>query len=151
MILPESLFRQISQMIPIPCVDLLIQDSQERILLVKRKNEPAAGFWWFPGGRVWFNELRIDAARRKTREETGLEAKKIIEIGTFDLIFSDVPTGIPSHGITTLFQVFVIETSPKLDDQSSAAEWHSREEWLRLDLHPFVRKMLNEGLIQSRE
>jgi ADP-ribose pyrophosphatase YjhB (NUDIX family) len=146
--LPEALFRQISQKLPIACVDLLIQDADGLILLVKRKNEPAAGCWWFPGGRIWFKEARKNAVRRKLLEETGLKTETINEMATFDLIFPDMPEGVPSHGITSLFHVSVNHSNVKLDMQSEMAEWHSAEHWLATDLHPFMSQMLTYGLKQ---
>jgi ADP-ribose pyrophosphatase YjhB (NUDIX family) len=46
----------------------------ERVLLLKRGNEPAMGKWTFPGGFVEFGEPAIDAAVRETSEEVGLRA-----------------------------------------------------------------------------
>jgi ADP-ribose pyrophosphatase YjhB (NUDIX family) len=46
----------------------------ERVLLLKRGNQPAMGRWTFPGGFVEFGERAIDAAVRETSEEVGLRA-----------------------------------------------------------------------------
>jgi 8-oxo-dGTP diphosphatase len=43
------------------------------LLLVKRANEPQAGRWSLPGGRVEAGESLHDAVRREIAEETGLE------------------------------------------------------------------------------
>jgi len=48
----EDLYDQILNVIPIPCVDILLEDRYNRIFLLKRINEPAQDAWWFPGGRV---------------------------------------------------------------------------------------------------
>ena len=84
----EELYSQILQVMPIPCVDLLVVNEAGKVLLLLRKNEPAAGQWWFPGGRILFGELRCESAKRKLEEECALFSTQIQEIGTFDLIFN---------------------------------------------------------------
>jgi ADP-ribose pyrophosphatase YjhB (NUDIX family) len=48
-----------------------------RVLLVKRANEPLKGEWSLPGGAVDVGESLGDAVRREVREETCLD----IEVG----------------------------------------------------------------------
>ena len=45
MLVPEELYLRIVQVMPISCVDLLVVDEAGKILLLLRKNEPAAGQW----------------------------------------------------------------------------------------------------------
>lgn len=45
------------------------------VLLVKRGEPPAAGYWSFPGGHVRAGENAEAAARREVYEETGLEVE----------------------------------------------------------------------------
>ena len=86
MIIDKNLYQKIVQIMPIPSVDLIVVDDQQRVLLAKRKNEPGKGFWWFPGGRVHFLETREQASVRKLREECGLGVEQILEVGTYDVI-----------------------------------------------------------------
>jgi ADP-ribose pyrophosphatase YjhB (NUDIX family) len=143
MVLSEKFYSQILRVMPIPCVDLLVVDDTGCVLLLLRRNEPAAGQWWFPGGRVQFGEQRRDAAKRKLEEECGLSSPQFQEIGTFDLFFC-VGTKEHAHSITTLFKV---EVGPnrniRLDHQSREASWRSPRDWLGRELHPFVRTGLS--------
>lgn len=125
---------------PIPCVDLIVEDHAGRILLLHRKNEPAANQWWFPGGRVLFGETRPEAARRKLKEECGLTTEReLTELGTLDWFFG-FDTEQKAHSITTLFDVLVDSASAVvLDDQSYEARWKSPQEWLRDDLDTLVK------------
>jgi 8-oxo-dGTP diphosphatase len=139
--IPEELYRKICSLMPIPCVDLLVTDTHGRVLLVKRKNPPAADRWWFPGGRVHLGEARTSAAARKLREECGLTADILEEIATYDVFLQYETDGL-SHGITTLFRIEVGSTQVQLDKQSNASAWRLPHEWAALDLDPFVAEGL---------
>lgn len=146
MFIAEDLYKQILRSMPIPCVDLLVTDEKGNVLLLRRKNEPAAGQWWFPGGRVLIGEKREDAAKRKLEEECGLFASKFIEDGTFDIVFN-LTHGACIHSITTLFSVQVLhEDNIQLDHQSHEAGWHTPSEWLKCELHPFVGTTLGRHI-----
>lgn len=141
----RSLYSQILRVMPIPCVDLLVRNDDCRILLLLRKNEPVAGQWWFPGGRVFFGEARIDTAKRKLEQECGLVSAELREIATFDLLLAAAPMNW-LHFITTLFEAEVgREAVVQLDDQSGQACWKTPDEWLEGNLHPFVRARLVES------
>jgi colanic acid biosynthesis protein WcaH len=143
MIIEKNLYAQIKNIMPIPCVDIIIVNQDGRILLAKRTNQPAQGEWWFPGGRIHYLETRKVAAVRKLQEECSLEAEKLVELGTFDVITDDLCTGNKSHGITT---VFIASMGPNtafiLDEQNSVAKWLLPLDWLKLDLHPFIQQVL---------
>lgn len=144
MMIPQNLYEEILKVLPIPAVDLIVENEQGKLLLVRRANEPAKGQWWFPGGRVHFMETRLQAVNRKLQEECGLKAEKVTEVDTFDVIVerSDAAS-VKLHGITTLFHVQVgSQVDFVLDEQNSEADWRLPKEWLQLDLHPFVHKSL---------
>ncbi|MFW0785329.1 NUDIX domain-containing protein [Gordonia sp. CPCC 206044] len=53
-------------------VGAIIRDSRGRFLLVQRRNEPQAGCWTVPGGKVEPGESLRQAVVREVAEETGL-------------------------------------------------------------------------------
>lgn len=57
----------------VPGVEAVCVDASGRVLLGRRANDPAAGFWDLPGGFLHEDELPLDALRREIREETALE------------------------------------------------------------------------------
>ncbi|ACY20634.1 NUDIX hydrolase [Gordonia bronchialis DSM 43247] len=90
-------------------VGAVIVDDAGRILLVLRKNEPQAGYWSLPGGKVEPGETAVDAVVREVAEETGLqidvlERAWVVEIpyrggtGTDDIVFEvhDFRAGVRS-------------------------------------------------------
>jgi 8-oxo-dGTP diphosphatase len=56
----------------VPCVGAIITDQAGRLLLIRRRNEPGAGLWSLPGGRIEPGETDQQAVLREVREETGL-------------------------------------------------------------------------------
>jgi len=57
---------------PVPAVAVILQQNS-RILLVKRKFEPAAGDWSLPAGFIEWGEGPEQTAVRELKEETGLD------------------------------------------------------------------------------
>lgn len=57
----------------IRCVGAVLHDDAGRLLLIQRAQEPAAGKWSIPGGRVEAGESDAQAVARELLEETGLE------------------------------------------------------------------------------
>ena len=131
---------------PIPCVDIVVMNEDEEILLVLRANEPARGRWWFPGGRIYFWETRENAVKRKMLEECGYELKsKPIELGTYDSLLAMRGERM-AHGITTLFKVKVEKSFKiQLDSQSSNVKWGTAEYWLKSGLDAFVENGITEA------
>jgi len=69
---------------------------EDRVLLVRRKREPAAGLWSIPGGVVRLGETLEEACRREVLEETGLEVEPVRPVWAFDLIERD-GSGVRFH------------------------------------------------------
>jgi 8-oxo-dGTP diphosphatase len=56
----------------VPCAGAIVRDEAERLLLIQRRNEPGAGLWSLPGGRIEAGETDQQAVVREVAEETGL-------------------------------------------------------------------------------
>lgn len=125
---------------PIPCVDLIVTNAKNEFLMLKRVNEPAKGEWWFPGGRVHFGESRVEAAKRKLKEECGLLADELVEFGTKDLILHN-SDGSLSHAITTIYCIRA-SGGVVLDSQSDEYKYASRRYWLEADIDQFLKDTL---------
>jgi 8-oxo-dGTP diphosphatase len=56
----------------VPCAGAVIQNEAGQLLMIKRRNEPGAGLWSLPGGRIEPGETDQQAVVREVAEETGL-------------------------------------------------------------------------------
>jgi ADP-ribose pyrophosphatase YjhB (NUDIX family) len=83
---------------PIPSINLVIRRNN-KLLLIKRTNEPELGKWWVPGCRIFKHESLEHAARRKA-EQLGITIQSITQSETHEYIRHHY------HHIST---VFIIE------------------------------------------
>lgn len=137
--IPLSLYKKIHKVMPIPCADIVIE-SGNQFLLAKRTNKPARGMWWFPGGRVNKGELLEAAAKRKIKEELGIDVSTIKKIGGDETIFKNGPFGWGTHTINTVFLAKINKNQKIiLDNQNSEFKWFSKA---GKDFHPYVKKFI---------
>ncbi|HLY48200.1 MAG TPA: NUDIX domain-containing protein [Solirubrobacteraceae bacterium] len=70
--LPEEEFHAIYRRVPRLCVEVMMLDAEQRVLLMLRDIPPNIGAWHIPGGTVLFGESLADAVRRVAQDELGL-------------------------------------------------------------------------------
>src|SRR4051812_48776165 len=108
---------------PALTVDLVVvtREPRPRVLLVRRKKDPFAGTWAFPGGFVDEGEKLADAARRELKEETGSDIREIEQLYT---------TGDPGRDprgwtvtVAYLARVDVDRLKPVAGDDADAVGW----------------------------
>ena len=73
--LPEDIFRFVSGLTPLVCVDLLIRNKSNEILLTWREDEFYGPGWHFPGGIVRFKEKFRDRIKKVALTELGVKIK----------------------------------------------------------------------------
>ncbi len=143
----QELYQQILKLMPLVCVDLLIRNKNSKFLMLRRKNNPERGSWWFPGGRVQFGEQRKEAVFRKLDEECGflpIDVRSVSELATCDLMLTEINSREFYHAVTTVFLVEIDSAkNPKLDNQSSQFSWQTIDAWQKESLHPFLRSALS--------
>lgn len=145
--LPVHLFRSVVELTPLVSLDLVVRDPEGRILVGFRRNRPAQGFWFVPGGRVGKNETRADAFARLSEAELG-SALAIAEarfLGVYEHLYPDNFTGDPAFGTHYVVLAYQIEADPALlqlphGDQHDSYRWMSEEELLgRHDVHSYTK------------
>ena len=133
--IPTEKYTEITSVLPILCVDVVIQNTQGKYLLVKRINEPKKGRWWPVGGRVLKGETIKQAVIRKIKEETNLNVKSVQPIGYFELMTDANPFDLPFqyHTVSIVF-VAAIEDCQKVKLDKQSAEWKYTKQ-LPADFH----------------
>lgn len=82
--IPQPIFDQIVKWVPIICVDLVICDPDEGLLLLRRAYPPCEGLWCLVGGMIKRSEQIEDAVIRHAKTETGLDVRIERLIGVYD-------------------------------------------------------------------
>jgi colanic acid biosynthesis protein WcaH len=116
--IPDDEWATIVAEVPIVSVDLLVR-YEGGLLLGKRTNEPAKGYWFMPGGRVYKNETRSEAVHRIGKEELGLEVEIVESLGAFEHLYdtSEIDGVDTKHYLANGYVVDVIDGNPQPDDQ----------------------------------
>jgi colanic acid biosynthesis protein WcaH len=115
---PNSLYRKITEVLPILCVDLVIR-SRGKYFLVKRKREPVKGHWWVPGGRVLKGETITQAAKRKAQEELGISIEILRVLGYYEDYFKSGYGRDSKHTVSIVVLAKPTTLAIQLDHQSS--------------------------------
>jgi len=151
--LSDTHFLQAIRDVPLVCIDFVILNSEDEILVGKRKNKPARGIFFAPGGRIRKNELHPDAIKRLSVAELGIELSldKLLFLGHYDHIYASEnffgATGIGTHCFTCVY-VLRLKTTPDLTQQHSDCRWVSIfDAATDLSIHPYTRQYAKD-LIQ---
>ncbi|MFH1115407.1 MAG: NUDIX hydrolase [Pseudomonadota bacterium] len=108
-------------------VGALIVDN-DRIVLVRRRNEPAQGEWSIPGGLVKLGETLERAVVREAREETGLDVEPKILVKLLERIFPDDRGRVRYHYILADYLCSVVGGSLIAGSDATDAVWAGRSE-----------------------
>jgi colanic acid biosynthesis protein WcaH len=119
-------FKNIVKSTPLVSIDLIVKDTVGRILLGQRKNRPAKGFWFVPGGRVLKDESLEFAYNRLLKEELDIKTLGSNFIGIYQHFYDD---NFSEDNFTTHYIVLAYEMTFKGNLSSLPHEQHSRYEW----------------------
>ena len=129
MMLTNELFSLVIRHRPIVCIDLLARDPEGRLLVGLRKNRPAQGTWFVPGGNVRKDERLADAFRRITNVELGiaLSMDDAKFFGVFEHFYADNSLNEPGYGTHNITLVYELTLQPQAvriaRDQHSDVRW----------------------------
>lgn len=114
----------------------------ENMLVIKRGREPYKNHWALPGGLVELGETLDDAALRELSEETGVRAKIVGQLETFDSIQRDQEDKVASHFVLTVFEAEHLSGDAIAADDALAAKWCRPEELSSLLMTPGTHERL---------
>jgi 8-oxo-dGTP diphosphatase len=118
---------------PVVSVGAVVIEGQ-RVLLVKRGQEPLRGRWSLPGGVVEAGEELHAAVVREVREETGLDVQVGDVVDVLDRITRDADGRIAFHYVIIDYLCQVAGGSLACASDADDAQWVDRAELARYDL-----------------
>jgi colanic acid biosynthesis protein WcaH len=139
-------FEHVVRLTPLVAIDLVVRLADGRVLLGRRKNEPARGLLFVPGSRVTKNETLATAFARIAREELGFEwpASKTRFLGVFEHLYQTnrfEKPGFGTHYITLAHEILLPAEPRDLPaDQHDAYLWLTAQEILaNPDVHEHTK------------
>jgi thiamine-monophosphate kinase len=145
--LPSAAGRGMTVVHPRPAAAAVTLRPPGEVLLIQRGKEPNLGRWSFPGGAVELGETARAAARRETREETGLDVE-ILDVA--DVVDLFVPAGEthPAYHfcVTDFLAVPLTDADPRPADDAREARWVRLAEVHRYDLTPAMHAVLDRAV-----
>jgi colanic acid biosynthesis protein WcaH len=144
--LDDEAFSGVVRSAPLVSIDLIVRDSDGKVLVGVRNNEPAKNFYFVPGGRVRKDETLETAFARIVAAETGFDAdfKHARFIGVYQHIYANNRFGHAGYGTHYVVLAYELNLSSRpvvvLDSQHCIAKWMDEAE-LRAapDVHPYTK------------
>lgn len=126
--LDKAQFQQIVAATPLISIDLIVRNELGQILLGRRLNRPAQGFWFVPGGRVRKDERLNDAFWRLTEEELGVAASRGSArlLGPYEHFYADNFSGTD---FTTHYVVLGYELAWQGQQDALPISQHDQYRW----------------------
>ena len=107
------------------CGAAIVRDG--RLLLVKRRRPPEAGFWNLPGGKVDFGERVEDAILREIGEEIGVRIELTRPLGYVEMVGID-----DQHWVSPIYLAAIVDGEPVNREPGK----HEAVLWALLDAPP---------------
>ena len=132
MYLDKKIFQTIVQNTPLVSIDLVIKNAQDQVLLGRRNNRPAQGYWFVPGGRIRKNETLAQAFKRLTCVELDQEflLGDACFLGVFEHLYADsvFDSEASTHYIALGYQLIVDVSFDILP-----VEQHHKYQWFAIN------------------
>ena len=148
--LNPEIFKCVVENAPLISIDFIVKDNNGKILLGKRVNEPAKGYWFTIGGRIFKNETIENAQKRILKEELNFsfypqhsalstQHSLLKFIGIYEHFYDTGFHDIPTHYVNLAYEIEIkLYELPK--EQHSEYRWFELEELLEAgDVHKYVK------------
>jgi colanic acid biosynthesis protein WcaH len=126
--LDDVTFKTVLDSTPLISIDILLKKGG-KVLLGKRVNKPAQGYFFSTGGRIKKNESIDNAMARVALNELNIELKFIPKfIGVFEHFYDDsVYKDVSTHYVNLAYE-YEVKAIPDLP-----TEQHSEYRWFSID------------------
>ena len=139
--LTGDVFKTIIDNTPLVSVDLIVKYNG-KVLLGKRVNKPAQGYWFTLGGRVLKNESIESAIQRIGKLELGITLDSNPKfIGVFEHLYDDsIFDAVSTHYVNLAYEIEVSSLEDLPTDQHNDYRWFGLEELIQSDeVHKYVK------------
>ena len=133
--LPEKVFKSVVASTPLISIDLIVRNNQGKILLGRRTNRPAQGYWFVPGGRILKDEPVELAFKRLILVELGIDLleMKASFIGTYQHFYDDnfLDSTFSTHYVVLAYEIVLQNDLASIpNEQHSSYNWFSENDLL---------------------
>lgn len=139
--LNDKIFRVVVDSTPLISIDILLK-KDNKILLGKRINKPAQGYFFSTGSRINKNETINNAMVRIAKNELNIELKSIPKFkGVFEHFYDDsVYRDVSTHYVNLAYELEVDKSPDLPTDQHSEYKWFAIEELLESEqVHKYTK------------
>jgi colanic acid biosynthesis protein WcaH len=140
--LDDQIFKTVVDSAPLISIDILIKKSN-KILLGKRINKPAQGYFFSFGGRINKNETIDNAMTRVALNELNIDLKSIPDfIGVFEHFYDNsMYVNVSTHYVNIAYEYEMEETPDLPTEQHSEYQWFTVDELLNSDqVHKYTKE-----------
>jgi len=123
----------------------------DKVLLVRRGQEPARGSWSLPGGLVELGETLAAAIVRELAEETGLTVTPLGIAAVAERIFPDPGGRIAYHYVLVDYLCDYLEGELSPGSDITAARFVSLGDLPEFDLPPFTADVIRRAWDQKQQ
>lgn len=130
--LDNQTFKTVISSTPLISIDLIVK-KDNKILLGKRVNKPAKGYFFSIGGRVYKNETINGAVMRIAKNELNTELKLTPRfIGVFEHFYEDsIYKDVSTHYVNLSYEIEIKETLNLPTKQHNEYRWLTIDELLK--------------------
>jgi len=140
--LDDAIFKTIIDSVPLISIDILLK-KDGKVLLGRRVNKPAQGYFFSTGGRINKNESISNAMARIANYELNLELKYVPKfIGVFEHFYDDsIYENVSTHYVNLAYEYEVEEISDFPAEQHSEYQWFTIDELLaNKQVHQYTKE-----------
>ncbi len=129
--LDEKIFKIVINATPLISIDILVKN-EDQILLGKRINKPAKGYFFSIGGRVMKNETINQAIKRIISDELNIQQKSTPNfISAFEHFYNDgVYDDVSTHYVGLLYEY---EDRDIIDLKNLPRDQHEEYKWFSIN------------------
>jgi colanic acid biosynthesis protein WcaH len=141
------------RLMPLPCVDFVVINEKDEVMVGKRRNKPAQNIYFAPGGRIRKNEPHEEAIKRISKAELGIvvDKKKLGWLGIYDHIYEENFFGEPGFGTHCIAMAWVFQINTEWLDLEAAEIQHAHVRWVHAskvltdeEIHPFTKAYIRD-------